>query len=253
MQVITPLTKPQEWEDGEAKDISRFREAALTAIGALCLLESDIRNEVAGVLGLLPLIAVCLDHPYAGVRYGACLCVRALARSIRVLRTNLLDSGVGMTMCTIVEKKDEDRRVTNIALAGLCNLLNDFSPLRKTLLERGMVTRISELSRSQEDALRVSALWAIKNLLNKATTEEKQIIMSQLGWEHLKSCLVDPKEAIQEQALNILTNIASAENHIDMVFEHLSGYDLMQVLADALESPSEEVVSQASLCPRKFS
>lgn len=93
---------------------------------------SDIRNEIAGVLNLLPLISVCLEHPkVAGVRYAACQCVRALGRSVRVLRTSLLDSGVGITLCQIVEKQDEDRRVMNIALAGLCNLLTDFSPLRQ--------------------------------------------------------------------------------------------------------------------------
>lgn len=98
------------------------------------MLDNDIKNEVAGVLNLLPVISVCLDHPRPGVRYAACQCVRALSRSIRVLRTSLLDSGVGISLCEVVEKKDEDRRVTNTALAGLCNLLNDFSPLRQVRL-----------------------------------------------------------------------------------------------------------------------
>lgn len=53
-------------------------------------------------------------------------------------------------------------------------------------MEHGMTARIAELSRSPEDKLRVSALWAVKNLLNKATTEEKQIVMRDVGWEYLK-------------------------------------------------------------------
>ncbi|KAI5124564.1 hypothetical protein M0805_003084 [Coniferiporia weirii] len=243
ISAITPLVKPQEWEDGEAADVSHLREAALTAVGAISLFDNDIRNDITGILELLPLISVCLHHPNAGVRYGACLCVRALTRSVRVLRTNLLDSGVGLTLCEMVEREDEDRRVTNIALAGLCNLLNDFSPLRKTIMERGIIKRISELSRSQEKALRVGALWAIKNLLNKATVEEKQDVMNQLGWGHLRSCLLDPEEDIQEQALNVLANLAStSESHIDVVFDHLSGDELMHILADVLESSREEVI-----------
>lgn len=105
----------------------------MTAVAALAMLDNDIRNEVTGKFGLLPLISVCLEHPNAGVRYGACQCVRALGRSIRVLRTNLLDSGVGITLCEIVENRNEDRRVTTIALNGLCNLVNDFSPLRQVM------------------------------------------------------------------------------------------------------------------------
>lgn len=105
-------------------------------------------------------------------------------------------------MCEIVEDEKEDRRVINIALAGLCNLLNDFSPLRtvmltwiddsgplltsspKAILERGMVARIAALSRYPEETLRVNALWAVKNIMNKATADEKESVMSQIGWQY---------------------------------------------------------------------
>lgn len=66
-----------------------------------------------------------------GVRYGACLCVRSFTRAVRVLRTSLYDAGIGVLICDVVEKQDEDIRVTNIALAAFANLLNDFSPLRE--------------------------------------------------------------------------------------------------------------------------
>ncbi|KAL5490344.1 hypothetical protein ACEPAI_5177 [Sanghuangporus weigelae] len=243
---VTPTTKPQEWEDGEAIDTSRLREAALTAIASLAMLSNDIRNEIAGVLNLLPLISVCLEHPRnAGVRYAACQCVRALGRSVRVLRTSLLDSGVGVTLCQIMENPDEDRRVMNIALAGLCNLLTDFSPLRQTIVERGAVSRIAELTRAPEDKLKISALWAVKNLLDKASSEDKLSIMKQVGWDHLRSCLVDPKEDIQEQALELTANIATSPDDVHMLLEHISSDELLKILADAMESPSEIVVLHA--------
>lgn len=147
---ITPIVVPQEWKDGEAVDIARLREvglfclkgtvngslilvvkAALTAVAALSLLDENIREEVTQSLLLLPVIVTCMKHPQARVRYGACLCVRSLARSVRVLRTSMLDDGVGYALCEIIEARDEDRRVRTTALAGLCNILNDFSPFRK--------------------------------------------------------------------------------------------------------------------------
>ncbi|EJD05875.1 ARM repeat-containing protein [Fomitiporia mediterranea MF3/22] len=243
---LTPTTKPQEWEDGEASDISNLREAALTSIASLAMLDNDIRNEIAGALNLLPLITVCLGHPSAGVRYGACQCIRALSRAIRVLRTSILDSGVGVTLCEIVENRDEDRRVTNIALAGLCNLLNEFSPLRQAVMNRGIIERISCLVRAPEDQLKISALWAVKNLVNKASTEDKVSIMKQVGWVYLKTLLVDPKEDVQEQALNIVGNIASSLDDISLVFQNIPGEELMRILADASESASDEVVCQAT-------
>jgi hypothetical protein len=62
--------------------------------------------------------------------------VRALSRAVAVLRTNIVDSGLGMSVFTILKKADEDRRVTGAALAAVCNIVNEFSPLRpvRTLL-----------------------------------------------------------------------------------------------------------------------
>ena len=47
-----------------------------------------------------------------------------------------------------------------------------------------MVSRIAELSRYPEETLRISALWAVKNLMNKATTDEKESVMTRLEWNH---------------------------------------------------------------------
>ena len=57
----------------------------------------------------------------------------------------------------------------------------------KTILEQGILSRLIEFARSQEPHLKLSAIWAIKNILYKATTEEKKSIMKQLGWDYLKA------------------------------------------------------------------
>lgn len=71
-----------------------------------------------------------MSHPHFGVRYAACQCARVLCRSISVLRTSVVDSGMGITLFDMINKPDEDSRVKVAALAGICNLLNDFSPMR---------------------------------------------------------------------------------------------------------------------------
>lgn len=41
-----------------------------------------------------------------------------------------MDSGLGMTVFQIFKKEDEDRRVLSAALSSVCNIVNEFSPLR---------------------------------------------------------------------------------------------------------------------------
>lgn len=53
-----------------------------------------------------------------------------LSRAVAVIRTNVIDSGLGLAVFGIFKKEGEDRHVTNAALAAVCNIVTDFSPLR---------------------------------------------------------------------------------------------------------------------------
>jgi hypothetical protein len=105
-------------------------KAALTTIAALSLFDNATRREFTDDGQLVTAIGVSLSHHHIGVRYAACQCVRALSRAVAVIRTNLVDSGIGITVFNIFKKPGEDRRVTYAALSAVCNLVNEFSPLR---------------------------------------------------------------------------------------------------------------------------
>jgi hypothetical protein len=105
-------------------------QAALRTTAALCLFDHEPRREVTDKLGLIPIILASLSHRHVGVRFAACQCVRVLSRAVAVIRTNIVDSGLGMTVFKIFKKEDEDRHVTNAALSAVCNIVNEFSPLR---------------------------------------------------------------------------------------------------------------------------
>lgn len=55
-----------------------------------------------------------------------------------------------------------------------------------------------------------------------------------------------PSHEVQEQALAILTNIASSESHIDLVFRNVSPPRLMKDLAGCLSSRSDDVIYQVT-------
>ena len=149
MTVITPSENHAEWDQEEPEGKCCLREvettllrllsyviaddsqkAALTAIAALSFFDNETRREFTDNSQLVAAIGMSLTHHHVGVRYAACQCVRALSRAVAVIRTNVVDSGIGKTVFQILKKTDEDRRVTYAALLAISNLVNEFSPLR---------------------------------------------------------------------------------------------------------------------------
>jgi hypothetical protein len=53
-----------------------------------------------------------------------------MSRAVALLRTTMVDSGVGAEVFRVFLDEGEDRRVTFAALMCVCNLVNDCSPLR---------------------------------------------------------------------------------------------------------------------------
>lgn len=296
-----------EWEgEEEPESISCLREGALTAIAAISLFDNDIRRFLTSPTSftlplpssnpsnigstttppntthattptptplLLPLIHAALHHQHTGTRYAACQCVRALSRGVAVLRTNIVDSGLGMRVFGVfcrgvglegekegegeedgggeeveveVEVEVEDRRVLGAALAAICNIVNEFSPLRPVFLEKGLMKRLVRVMRMDDPALRVSALWAVKNLLRRTSSETKRDVMRCLGWERISVLLTDTVEGVQEQALNVVRNLAENEDGIEMVFREIGPAVLMRHIESAFHSPEEDVVLQAA-------
>jgi hypothetical protein len=52
-------------------------------------------------------------------------------------------------------------------------------------LDLGLVPRLVKLLSGGDPTLRLSALWAVKNLLSKTSGETKRDVMQCLGWGQL--------------------------------------------------------------------
>lgn len=50
----------------------------------------------------------------------------------------------------------------------------------------GGMARLAELADAEESAVRVNALWAFRNALFKATSEESRAVLGLLGWTRLQ-------------------------------------------------------------------
>ena len=116
----------------------------------------------------LPHLHKALSHPSYGVRAAACQLARALSRTVAILRTSLVDSGVGEEVIQALKREvvahrrktggelmmdgmiredvgeddggDRAWTVEVAATATICNLIADFSPLKavRTCLHRGL-------------------------------------------------------------------------------------------------------------------
>ncbi|KAG0707819.1 ARM repeat-containing protein [Suillus ampliporus] len=238
---ITPLEKTSEWEEDEPESTLALREATLIVIAAISLFDNNIRREVADDLQLVPTIQVSLSHKNVGIRHAACTCLRAISRAVAMIRTNITDSDIGMKLFAIFQKEDEDPRVTYAALNAICNLVIDFSPLRPKLLAQGLLPRLVQLLSSDDLNMRVSALWAIRNTLQKSDPSTRQTTMSHLGWPRLVMLCNDSSPEIQEQAMGILHNLAEDERGVDYVFESINTATLVNCITFGLESSNEHV------------
>lgn len=238
---ITPLEKTSEWEEDEPESTLALREATLIVIAAISLFDNNIRREVADDLHLVPTIQVSLSHKNIGVRHAACTCLRALSRAVSIIRTNIVDSKIGMELFEIFKKEDEDPRVTYAALNTICNLVNDFSPLRPKLLDQGLLPRLMQLLASDDINMRVGALWAMRNTLRTSDPSTRQTVMTHLCWPRLVTLCNDSNPEIQEQAMSILRNLAEDEEGVDYVFESIDTETLANCITSGLESFNDDV------------
>ncbi|KAI0253575.1 hypothetical protein BJV78DRAFT_1360152 [Lactifluus subvellereus] len=100
---------------------------------------------------------------------------------------------------------------------------------------------LTRLLRSSYPELRLSALWALKNLLYKCPPETKCAIMADVGQP-----TVDADAGVREQALHLLRNFADCEDDVDAVFDALGTPRLLGAPASALGTRDTDVVLQAA-------
>ena len=118
----------------------------------------------------------------------------------------MIESGIAIPLVKLLS--DSSVSVQAAASATICNIVLDFSPLKKTIIENGGIEKLVSLvltSNSQvlqssrmdidgeaahidesSSSLRLNCLWALKNLLYQSDSEIKTRVMKELHWDNLK-------------------------------------------------------------------
>ena len=202
------------------------------AIASVTSLREENRRQ-AIESKVLDRIIQCLSNPDPKIKSAACQCTRSLSRSVKNLRTHLVDAGVVLPLIKLLS--DSNEQVLISATATICNIVLDFSPMKKTFLENHGISSLVSMLSKENSNLRLNALWALKNLLFQADSDIKVQVLNQLGRELILELCQDPSFVIQEQILNLIRNSACGkEQDIDFVIQSLGSVSLMDMIESKL-------------------
>lgn len=183
----------------EILHVMRCRQGALTAVAEIGSKEDSHRKALVDA-GVVPCIidsltpfapdffvklsssqgSVCAaDGNTKGVVIAACLAAKTISRSVALLRTSLIDAGIAKPVSALLAHSDADVQLA--ATDVVANLVLDFSPMRETLLEDGIVKTLTAHAKTNSRALRRSSMWALKHLVMNAKREVKINALEELG------------------------------------------------------------------------
>lgn len=108
----------------------RVLESALLATSALSATSEECRKSIVES-NFLSILVDALGSESTVVKIAACQCARGLSRSVKNLRTNLFDAGISKPLLRLLN--DPSIAVQTTACATLCNMVLEFSPLKKVI------------------------------------------------------------------------------------------------------------------------
>jgi armadillo repeat-containing protein 8 len=200
--------------------VMRCRKGALLAIAALTRKE-DLHRKAAIESGVINCIMDSLkpfppsppadtanrgtlispkDGNTKPVLLAACAAVRAMSRSVSILRTSLIDAGVAKPIYELLQTQDLEIKIATTN--ALCNLVLDFSPSREELLSNGIIGLLGSNARQSEMELRHASMWALKHLVLKVNRDMKLQCLEDLGTGWLVGAIQGDHSANTTNAAN---------------------------------------------------
>lgn len=168
-------------------DHSRFQRVCanrLLLLACICSLHLDGRQILARYIGLL---CNFLDNKIGIIRAAACRVIQILSRSLKELRTSLVDAEVSKPLLKVCKTQnffidyiflilhflffflqllaDDCIDVQITASAALCNLVLAFSSSKTHIIKSGGIKLFVPLLKSDTVELRCNAVWALQNMV----------------------------------------------------------------------------------------
>ncbi|KAF2767485.1 ARM repeat-containing protein [Teratosphaeria nubilosa] len=196
----------------EVLHVMKIRQGALHAIAAMAAIE-DIHRKAIVDAGVVPAIIESLklfpstmpakgsgrqqqlnvtDGNTVPVIMAACYAAKCMSRSVSLLRTSLIDAGIAKPIASLLKHPTLN---VQLAATDVCaNLLMDFSPMRETLVEEGVIRVLTEHARTSSNKLKLSSLWALKHLVLQNKREIKVNTFEELSAVWIVSAIQGDQE-----------------------------------------------------------
>lgn len=258
------------------KDHLLIESNLLALAGIACHKEDQYRVDIVDNGGLQMVTRIMSarreDSPvharpsFHRMKVAACHLMRALSRSVRILRTSLSSKEVMDAIMTLLydevpglqqqepdvetpsksdrkmsedlseedkfEQSENNLEVRAALMAIVCNLILEFSPHQKPFFEKGMLEIIIGETQSSYPPLRTNSVWALKHAIFDASKDTKIQVLNKLTPAHLLSLCDDPVLDVQEQALEFVRNFLCRNNEgVDHLLEALG----VEVLFDLID------------------
>lgn len=139
---------------------------------------------------------------------------------------------------------DKNIAIQCAASAALCNIVLDFSPMKKLFIENKGISKLVEFTQSMEGPLRLNAVWALKNLVYRSDTSIKEAAMKELTYDSLFNLLNDSDSEIQEQTMNFIRNLAFGEHEDVDALLNGGGKRLIEEIIKKLDSEHSGILTQ---------
>ena len=150
----------------------------------------------------------------ASTLLAACGAVRVLTRSVMVLRTSLIDAGVGPPLFALLSHSDVEVQIA--ATKVVSNLAVDFSPMREAIVQHNVIKSLCEHSHTANARLRLESLWALKHLVLHSSNDLKIRVVQELGPEWIKQLIsTDPSEVPEGTVIGVVASSRTTDG-----FEH---------------------------------
>lgn len=210
----------------------RLVEGALRCLATLCAEKEEHRRQLVECK-VLPQVAAALSDERSATRAAACMCMRSLSRSTKLLRGHLGEVELAGPLLAL--SSDPDVEVAAQAVGTLANMAVDFSAVKQQLLRHDGIARFASLAESMTPALRLHGVWGLSSVAYMGTAEVKASIAEQLPWSSVAALLEDSEPDIREKAMLLLRNLVyNSQQNIDAVLQWSSN-SLLEAVRDALE------------------
>ncbi|KAJ9107016.1 hypothetical protein QFC19_002885 [Naganishia cerealis] len=239
----------------------RLVDAGLTAVATLCTFHEPAKQKAIS-LGILPLVSNSLNSSAYATRAAACQVARVFSRSIAILRTTLVDSGVARAVIELLIREEQlyaasagyerervgkrklqsPTTVLSAATATLCNLICEFSPMQADFIAQNGIQTLVRLTDATDREVQVNSIWALRNMVFKSEESVRRRVIEELGWNTLRRHLQDPHPEIGEQALAFTRNLIAeaSEAEITRLFEGVGEEALFDAIEATMSVPAGE-------------